>query len=656
MICRFLEQARRTMPHAVVSIAEMFTEYMQILHENRGVTRPDKDIKLFSSLSRHYNLIIRQLALPSSTLPMKSMNFNWAAQRLLLQRANEFKPPLIIDQPSYRAVMRVLAASAKSEGESRFANLMARTWPPWRQEQDGMDAARPLERDLSRVMGVINQMKRAGYSNDVRDSTVGIMGGREPDGTPTVQTRAIIPGRRMNTMAFNMDTMAADGRDNNAYNRNMWAARIRATRDTREAWSAFLSAEELPTGAHLLAYYAMFEKLIFEKARQNRPEAPQPFGDGKEVAPALDANLSEEERVRSTPPDIDGLYDRMIASGLRPSGRLLVLLVRHARTIDDGIKYLLDSDVNMHGRAVLIGQKSYDEQLAQRNLKKIPEDLFAAFIRLLGRFAHRRITLSIADAQISTSNPEQLLETDALTSRRPSKRLNPLFHAFELSRLRHKMSRFAWYALFDALARRDVIIDAAITKQPLNDILSWKILRAALSDSESAGMELDPPGFRIVCVGLEKAYQASKEGSEDEAATLSEAPKLLKRLFARLSQSEEGPIGHVPRLLHVFEGAHLHAYLRVLGRMGEWTEMLRVLEWMVQHETELHANSKLARNGEKMLRTAVVSIAVFLKDETLLEKARKFLEGAETFGDWPSEEELEQYHYRVIKRLPLESN
>ncbi|KAA8566417.1 hypothetical protein EYC84_008983 [Monilinia fructicola] len=146
LIYRLLYQARRLLPSAVYPISQMVPSYF-FHHLNRGSASDFLEPRAHSRGSKLLNKLLHVLSRPSRLEPLKSMIYNWHAQRVLLSLANRTKPPLIIDRLGYHSVQAVLLASQKTEGESRLAELQARDWPPWRVDQDGMDAQRSSDED-----------------------------------------------------------------------------------------------------------------------------------------------------------------------------------------------------------------------------------------------------------------------------------------------------------------------------------------------------------------------------------------------------------------------------------------------------------------------------------------------------------------------------
>lgn len=642
IISRFLYQARRIWPPAIVSVSQIAALIIRSIPDGKGDDSLSLDARMHHRLCKFHNQTLRLLALPASINPLKSMSHNWQAQRVLIEMIGQFNPPLTLDQASYRAVAQVLAASKKSERETKAANLRTRSWPPWRIDQHGIDAQRSPEEDLSRVVSAGIRTKEAGYTDNVDDLVMRILGGQDPDGTPTIQTRKLIKRRSQPVQNEILPESDPD----------LWAARIDATRDIQEAWGAFKNFELQGGHASPRMYLAMFEKLNYNEARfrEKSPSDATP-GDGKEVLMPSNDNMSISYRRGISPPTIDELYDKMIISGIRPSGRLLTFLVRHARTIGSGIKYLRESQLNNQAIAFLSG----DRQISPRVLSKVPASTFAAFIQLLCRFAPRAVVTEHAllkagdiaehdqDSEFAHSKYEyHILEPRDHTGEPV---LNTLHRSIELLKASQTRFRPAWYALFQALARRSIVIDRDLAGDPRNDLLAWQMLFAALGDFQRLGLELDPQGFMIICHGLEKALCASFDVSaDDRSAVFTKCPvTVVTDEFVKISGTGNINSRHTPDLLHSIAGVHLHAYVRVLGLMEDYMGIISVLKWMQVHQDVLDELATQSRSGQKQIRQVFIAMGAFL-DNTIYEaEAESIVESVQTWGGWPHETETQKY-------------
>ena len=642
-IRRLLYQARRIWPPAIVSVAQMVAFFLHF-HLVSGSEKPKKvDERTHHRLCKIYNQMLRMLALPSSINPLKSTVHNWQAQRVLLEMSNEFQPRLILDRLSYRAVAIVLAASKKSDKESRAATLRKRSWPPWRVDQDGMDAQRLPEDDLSRVVATVVQAKQSGYNEGVEDLVLQVLGGQDPDRTPTIPTRKVVQLKTRNRTTFSHPSP-------NDCDAEVWAARIESTRDVQEAWSVFMEYQERGQQATMSMYFAMIVKVQFEGARSGRRNQHKPSpGDGKEVFPPSNDNFSSFYQSRLQPPTSPELYDQMIRAGIRPSGRFLSFLVEHARSPNEGIDFLRDAQIDRHAVALLEGFRTANSA----SLGKVPPHTLAAYITLLCRFLPRLVPAPLEEigADIATNHAEDLSPKAKswriveLSHKNRNHRRNRLLHCANLLQISRTSFRPAWYALFSGLVRQGVIVDHSLAGDPKNDILAWKVLVAALGDFHNCGLELDPHGFRILCIGAEKALLASFEVPEEARKAILEISPLdvVRDEFMKLSETNETSHPTIPKLLHSIEGAHLHAYARVLGIGKDLDGLMYVLQWMVENHAELDEIAAQSRGGSKHIRLTVLAMKVFLTGTEFEPKAEDLVNKVGVWGMWPQDSEVQSY-------------
>lgn len=643
IISRLLRHARRIWPPAIVSISHLARIIIHSI-SNSTDRRPVPLVPaMHHRLCKIHNHTLHLLALPASINPLKSMGYNWQAQRILIKTIEDFDPPLTLNQDSYRAVSRVLAASRKSDRESRVASLRSRNWPPWRIDQDGMDAQRSPEDDLSRVVSAVTRAKEAGYAESVEDQVARILGGQELDGTPTIQTRKLIKQRHQ----------PAQGQGHGATELDLWAARIETTRDIQEAWGAFKNCEDQGGRPSPRMYLAMFEKLNYNKARsQDQWQYDALPGDGKEVLAPSDDNISSFYKQRLSPPTFDGLYQKMILSECRPTGRLLIFLLRHARTLYQGLRYLQESQLSKPAVAFLTG----DEKISPAVLKMVPAPTFAALIAFLCRFVPRAIITEELPSEAGQAI-ELSQGTEPFPVRYKYRILEPrqrvgqsrhtiLHHCIKLLTSSQTHFRPAWYAVFETLARRHIVIKRDLVGDPMNDLLSWKLLGSVLSAFNRCGCELDPHGFMIICNALEKAILASFEVPfASKVAAFTDFPvTLVTDEFTKLAGAFDIEATHqTPELLHSINGAHLHAYVRVLGLTKDFDGIMRLVKWMVKHHKALEDIATQSRNGPSLFRKVFVAVRVFLDGTEYEANAKRLVGSVETWDGWPEEFETQKY-------------
>jgi hypothetical protein len=646
LISRLLYQTRRIWPSAMVDIAHLIVRYMQ----SSSVTNVSPlNPSLFIRFCKMNNYFLRLLALPSSIEPMQSMAYNWEAQKLLLELAGQFDPPLRLDQASYRAVVQVLAATKKSRRESRSMTFRNRSWPPWRVEQDGMDAQRSQEEDFSRVISAIMRSRESGYT---QDDQLSIFGGVDTDGTPTIHTRKLLKSRSLDS-----STRARDNHDDEG---RVWAARIEATRDVYEGWGAFSEFCKKGGRPTISMYLAMFQKINYESKRSAlQLDLHVPPGDAREVYPVSDDNFSEFYKSRLQPPTIQNLYQEMRAAGIVPSGRCLRFLLQHARTVDEGLGYLLDSGI--HERVVAYLANGGESQIPPDVVAQVSIPILADFISLICRFAPRLKKTSFdselemaEDFRSPTKRNSSPARSESWTIREAraiqhSHPRDPLTHAAFLLKSWRPKFRPAWYALLKCLARKDIVMvrnlvtDSSRTCD--NHELAWRVTRAVLEDFHSCDLELDPEGFRLVCQTFTKYAEAAFNESQRHREGLIETSQIIKAECAKLTNGGvEVPSKVNTRLRYIVEGAHLHAYVRAMGLIGDHAAITSLLEWMVRNHEELDAIASLAANGQRMLRQTIVAIKAFCDiSEHAVATAQPLVEQVESWGGWPGEEEVEYY-------------
>ncbi|RDW84813.1 hypothetical protein BP6252_02403 [Coleophoma cylindrospora] len=662
LLGRLFDHARRIWPQAMVTVAEMMADYIRSVGTNSQ--HSVLDLRTHTRLCRLYNFFLYKVACSARQEPFFSTVHNWQAQRKLLEVGNQFRPALIANHNSYRAIVSVLAASRKSARESKAATLRARSWPPWRIEQHGIDAQRSREEDLSRVTLALSSAMESGYHLSTNEVAANILGGQELDGTPTIHTRTI-NNLNKDTNAYIPESLQPD----------IWAARIHATRDVEEAWGAFMSFTEAGGKPNQAMFAVMLDKLLFEQIRHStrRSSYNSAPGDGREQLPPAHDGYSEFYRTKLRPPPLDDLYTEMLSMGIQPPERIVALLITKATTLNDGIQYLMDAGISHEAISCL---KGHGETATLDLLKEIPDNIFSAFITLLCRYSPRvgsrertnkpqkprregdnddAPAVSLNQGQ-TTRKPTVVSDNEDLTiielgpSNSASSRFpNPLLLATTLIMKRRPTFRPAWFALFYVLAREGCLIDRWVS-MARNDLLAWCVLEAVLGDFHKLGLELDPRGFQIICLGVRKALLASLEPSllsddEELAIRARTGLTILKTEFRKLAESSTEI--YLPKFLHSIRGVHLHAYIRAISVVNDYEEILYVLRWMVEHCETLNGTAYEAANGYSTLRRTLVSIKSALVDDMASSaEAKKLVESVDSWDGWPSDKEVEEYLQR----------
>lgn len=534
IVVRLLRSARKVFPAACESIVALINRYLDGLNFREGAsqttTLTSEDI---AHLTYMYNTLLKLVSLPASIGPFQSAFHQQRAQFSLLRRMNQFQPPLIVDRRGYRAVVSMQLRHKKTLKEREWAQMKARSWPPWKEEKLGIDADISVEHGTSRAMEALRRSWEAGYAPDNWDAMASALSGWDTDGSPTIQTRAVLlPHERRSEDA------------------QIWASRIRSTRTLDEAWSCFLSYRDRrfrPVGAFYV-YHQMFEKIVQDAKRPpagnvnptstDLPDDQRPLpGDGLEVLAAPESPR-EAIYVPRPPPTIDEFVEMMAQDKIRPGQKLLSTMLTNAQTLERGLTYLEASTMTNAQVNVLRDEKSPSTPEAQAALESIPLNIFSAFIKLLTRFSptmpdKRRpgkyslvqtglvldsLMAETRSAQFhvlqSPSDSEQPLE---LASSPRSIDVNPLHRAIQLVLARKPRYRPAWYHLLRALSNTGVVTDVVsrFVDRYHQDIKTWQTACRLLNEIFEIGLTLDLEGFQILCAGLEKAIFASERLSRN---------------------------------------------------------------------------------------------------------------------------------------------
>lgn len=673
MVVRFLRQARKVWPAAIVSISAMMTKYVGGT-SNRSDPMPGAPISEQTSarLTFLYNKMLSLLALPSNRDPFKSLVYHQRAQFIVLKRMSEFQPALIVTREGYRGMIIVQLAHKKTTPEREWAAMKALSWPPWKEEKLGIHKDIGIEHGISRASEVLLRARESGHALRAWENVAGVLAGWDTDRSPTIQTRAII--KRSN---FPHDVHETDVPPPALvqHNTELWAARIRATRTVDEAWACFLafkSIKESQTAEYV--YYAMFEKLVFEAKRVKRTvfnDRPRPIdnstgisnplpGDGKETYPI--PGPREAIYVGTPTPDIDEYLNMMIDDKVKLSGRFLAFLWHHADTFKQGIKYLRESSLDFLTIQALVGQ-NISLEVRHARLQLIEDHLFAAFIAFLSRFAPSVKSCNSGLNYKAGKLPLNTVFSHSTVIKLGSTHINPLLQAFQLMEIRKPYHRPSWNALLLALARPGRAVSIFPNHDYcVQDALTWKVMCDVLSQMRDIGLDIDFFGFQILCVGLEKSIIASQrvirvyqmryplvegfnginglhEKNEIRCSNvlvaeqvLSTGVQLVKALFKRLVEIELGwdsltpracellngsdstrKIAKLPKLLEVPGPAQLHAFIRVLGLCEDYNGIQDLAQWMCNHTPELIAVAIEPLNGKHLARRCVIAIRVFLE-------------------------------------------
>ena len=687
IFARLLRHALAVWPRAIEAIAQLLLKYLAGLR-SENLDASEKEYA--SRISFSYNRALQLISRPASIHPMRSSAYQERAQFDVLRRMNEFTPPLSISREGYRAVARVQLARKKSEQEMEWARLKSKSWPPWKEDRTGMDADKGIDYGLSQATHVIRRMREAGYGDRLWEKVANIFAGWDTDQSPTIQTRKLPVDRRLERQR-----VSAQGEQ-----LQIWAARVEATRTIQEAWALFLSYESSKLPPAQDVYLAMFKRIDAEErrlksdsARDDRfhawnSEADEVLpGDRRETFPAP-INPAEGVYVPSPPPSIDELFDRMISTGLRPTGRLLRYLLRHADDLSQLVKFLRFSRHSTAEKVLL------SPEIDDSELKQFPSQTIAAFIQGLCRCSGTLSTGTFADLQT-----QHILGYDL-------RKFHPAVHAYRLLELRKPMYRPAWFALIEALGRSKVVLLNLRHGTPpaLNDIVAAIMIRQVVVIMRKLTLDIDDRSFSAICDGAARAAQSAlrirnstahqmsawdlgsvydTEALDDlshSSRAMKEADEFLSRgsLFLRsLFQSvvegraslptpatDHNLTRTIPRLVDAPHPSVLHAYVRALGFLKDYEGIFWLVKWMVDHHVDLRHAMEESKGAKRHLRILLCAIRVFLErswghdfkvklsdpdklasraPEELVMLVREHIESVPEWGGWPVDEEAEEY-------------
>ena len=645
-----LHRAREVWPQAQLDIAHAFSTYL---------TRPENEKDQYKT--KRANELLALLSLPTNQSPFRSASIQQQAQFEVLKAMAGQKPVLPVTRQGYRGIIAVQLAHKKTPAERESAEMKAPSWPPWKEERLGIDFERGNEGMASRAMQVVNQMRHAGYSLSSWETVASILAGWDTDESPTIQTRGMM--HRTSTSPLPVE-------EEPDYT-SIWLARIRATRTLREAWACFLSYQDLDLPPYRSIYTAMAEKLIYrgKAVRYKFDYASHVLpGDGPEVS-SEPFSARDVIYVHTKPPTLDEFLTQMLSQGIRPSARLLSLLLRSAPTFSQGLDYICCSDLSNCQIQLLCsvrgGQSKYDMK-DQKILDDIPNHVFTAFVEFLCRFSRLDKYLARSDIHMADTFPiimgkRDTTETTTLFDFQeigPENMINHpkiLSHAIELVRLRGSRSPQPWIRLLSGLNKHRVSLRYRIMSTNVQLVLAWQELVEVVGLMNERNIEPGLQGLQVLSRAFIKAVTVAINDSDAAEKAL----ELVEDARCRKNVPHLGPISRTPEdlvqnglrvLKNVFEQlvlfdqdasqlddsmvglenpsdpqmtvssmpctptpAVLHIFVRALGIAEDYDGLMSLLRWMKQTAPALKEGSDESLGAERLMRRTIVAIRVFLE-------------------------------------------
>ncbi|KAI1124617.1 hypothetical protein F5Y10DRAFT_249075 [Nemania abortiva] len=634
-VSQFLTLVRRLIYHAqrihspyLVTIARLIADYIESIpidphHKHHRTDYHDQCVV--------YNASLRYLYEPSPNQPLANMEFSWRAQKALLAMSDSLKRPLVINKASYQAIRQVLVGLKKSSQERAVALRYAKSWPPYRQDFDRRDTWRTIEDDRSRSVKAGVLAKEAGYLEDDYDRALDALGGVS-DGSPTIQTRSLPPKQ-----------WADEKEELNIYSN--WAMNVRATRNAQEAWRAFNKfAEKTGLAPNFQVYNEMFVKL---QAVPVDPDSGLDLlpGESRETFPVHDANYSQYELARLSPPTVPELYTEMINRGIKPGGHGLHSLISHARSIEEGLRYLEDSGIPSETvRSIAVfKQPSYS------TLQKIPLLCFRSYIQLLCRLQPNRRGI------------EKLFSDE----------LQPIRHAIKLVSIRFTplttegaTFRPPWYLILRALSRAHIAIKNGPAVE--NDLEALALFMETFRSARDC-IGVDAELFILLCRVIQKAARSRlmslPERARAQAALIPDSQgviSLMTSVFSQLTTpiAEDTPSPWpISQFQFPLGPPHLHAYMLALGFLEARDEMVNLVFWMLDNYEHVDQQvNRLTTRGQAAIAKTLCAFYAFAVpalgedvQQALADRMDRLITDEGNWR-WPTSQEVEDYVHAGTRR------
>lgn len=739
-VVRLLRHARELWPASVPSIVQLYLRGPQLDRATETDSQLYRfaevdTCKYLSTETYRLNKLMSLVSLSTSEQPFKNCDHQEAALIPILRYMSEYEPPLHIDRQGYRAVIRIQLAQRKTSDEQQWAGLQALSWPPWKEDRTGMDALITKHgHGTSRASKTLLRMREAGYRPLKWEQLAQIYAGWDVDGTPTIQTRARLeePGLWLSKSS-----------PNSIFESAQWAARIITTRTMQEAWACFLAWEgkQLPPSQDVFLAIAMKLReearrphLEHKRASQAAQQKAWPLfpGDVKELSPLPPSTHLETYTRTPPPPNLQDFYEDLREKGFRLRGYTLAYFIRHARTLPFGLALIRHSARQYPGLTHMISRQQTPE------LTKVPPVIYNAVVTLFSRFAYVPPLVDISSAPSSINETSSFVQDDLNHSSGMNHR-SGIMHAIHLLRLRPASAVHMWDAVHQGLTRernisfletfpfdRTVPASSEHTAEDISEDLkrcggifqAFRLSRWICNLQARNGVKFSTSAFYSVCIVTEyraaatwtvlQVAEANGHASEGQQSSV-QFEKLVNAakslyitkvhcskgkcqilasphiLFRQLVGLDDKPVesgadeSRPPQLLTVPSPAVLHVYIRALGWLSRYLELHHLAQWMLKFRGELLVRRKQDRNGDEMMRRAIVALRVFLErswlpgckaginyqvwddgsaladtrkrlqamqapaSDELIDSIKDIVEQVEEWGGWPSDDEVEWY-------------
>jgi len=391
----------------------------------------------------------------------------------------------------------------------------------------------------------------------------------------------------------------------------------------------------------------------------------------------------------------------MLRKGIKPSGRVLALVVKSASSIEHGLHRLKSAKHGQRWINALV-RKGPSDGIEESSLP-----VFAAFITLLSRF-HTSPFIKF-ERRHSKRSPLEELVPDAKA---------PAGHSFRLIQNCRVIYRPAINAFFRTLTygRNYELIDRARNPRRIggyknlepsfNCLSACQMAREVVSRMKSQDILPDQQGFALLCMIDQNAAGVAQEVidrfeasesllDDDEERVLYRQAKndlncdsQLETLFYELTGSQAPGAGttsqatlpreeqtgsdvELPRLSEHPKLATLHAYVRALGATDQYAAILRLFRWLRAYWPEVSESMREDRQQTTMFRRVLraarmslqfghessdaanvsrqnvemeVDIPDYAAPEDIVNEVVDIVRSMEEeWGNWPDAQELDKY-------------
>ena len=484
---RLIRHARTVQPEYLPFVASLFCDHVVERWSSRAVPGTDQ-------LSLICNKILKLLADPCHHHPYLSIVSQQEAQSAIVEKMHSLQPAILVSREGFQAIARVQLAHRKTESERRWAELKSNSWPPWKKDKLGIDATVDVESGRSRAVKVLTSQAMSGYAPDAWDKAAMILAGWDTDGTPTIQTRRILPPEP--SPPLEGISKLTERRE-----AGIWATRITATRNVDEAWAIFLSYQASMSAADNV-YRAMLQKLLAEDRRVKREtvkdsldplDGNQPVpGDGLEITQAP-SSPRDKVYTKTAPPDLLSFVSIMERDGIdtrfaRPE------LIRRAQSLEEVVRNLVLAGVDESTIAQLTGKRALRPEAAEEidsNTgfleSRMDANVFAAFIEALVRLGP------------SANKKWAYLRRRAQT------------HALRLLEAGPSTNVPAWIALFRGVSQANAVSGYNVRPALPERLQAWTMMLRAIHTMRNTDLTINSDVFQALCSQFVKvAYESRK--------------------------------------------------------------------------------------------------------------------------------------------------